>query len=102
VNVGNHQHKKGELGSILCRHDRGMLAKCADIWLSGRHVANMLVTFPAKLITMLFEDSFEAINIQAILCGEKEHPKPSITLLNKTNTCDMTLTLISSTIMSTM
>ncbi len=26
-----------------------MLAKSADIWLSGRHVANMSVTFPVKL-----------------------------------------------------
>jgi hypothetical protein len=39
---------------ILCR-DRfcvattgGMLAKSADIWLLGQHVANMLATFPAK------------------------------------------------------
>jgi len=27
------------------------LAKCADFWLSGRHVANMLATFPAKATT---------------------------------------------------
>ena len=37
---------------------------------------------------MLFEDLFEAINIQAVLVGEKEEPKPSITSLDKTNTCD--------------
>ncbi len=37
---------------------------------------------------MLFEDLFEAINIQAVLVGEKEEPKPSITSPNKTNTCD--------------
>jgi hypothetical protein len=37
---------------------------------------------------VLFEDLFEAVNIQAVLCGEKEDPKPSITSLNKTNTCD--------------
>jgi hypothetical protein len=37
---------------------------------------------------VLFEDLFEAINIQAVLCGEKEEPKPSITSPNKTNTCD--------------
>ncbi len=37
---------------------------------------------------MLFEDLFEAVNIQAVLCGEKEDPKPSITSQNKTNTCD--------------
>ncbi len=37
---------------------------------------------------MLFENSFEAVNIQAVLVGEKEEPKPSITSPNKTNTCD--------------
>jgi hypothetical protein len=37
---------------------------------------------------VLFEDLFEAINIQAVLVGENEEPKPSITSPNKTNTCD--------------
>ncbi len=37
---------------------------------------------------MLFEDLFEAVNIQAVIVGEKEEPKPSITSTNKTNTCD--------------
>ncbi len=40
-----------------------------------------------SVITVLFEDLFEAVNTQAELCGKKEVPKPSITLLNKTNTC---------------
>ncbi len=40
-----------------------------------------------SLITVLFEDLFEAVNIQVVLCGEKEDPK-SITSLNKSNTCD--------------
>jgi hypothetical protein len=39
-------------------------------------------------ITALFEDLFEVINIQAVLCGKKVGPKPSIKSLNKTNTCD--------------
>ncbi len=34
-----------------------------------------------SLITVLFEDLFEAVNIQEVLCGEKEDPKPSITSL---------------------
>ncbi len=51
VNIGNHRHKNVVWGSILCRHNRGMPAKCADIWLSGRHVADMLATFPAKCHT---------------------------------------------------
>ena len=33
----------------LCRHDRGILAKFADIRLSWRHVANMSSTFSATL-----------------------------------------------------
>jgi hypothetical protein len=41
-----------------------------------------------SFITVLFEDSFEAINIQVVLCGEKDDPKSSITSQNKTNTCD--------------
>ncbi len=36
------------VGINLCRHDRGMSDKCADIWLSGWHVIDMLATFPAK------------------------------------------------------
>jgi hypothetical protein len=38
-----------------------------------------------SLITVLFEELFEAINIHKDFCGEKEGPKLSITLLNKTN-----------------
>jgi hypothetical protein len=37
---------------------------------------------------VLFEDLFEAVNIKAVLVGEKEDPKPSITSPNKANTCD--------------
>jgi hypothetical protein len=40
---------KNVSGSKLCWHDRGILAKCADIWLSGRHVANLLATLSAKV-----------------------------------------------------
>jgi hypothetical protein len=56
-----------------------------------------------SFITVVFEDLFEVINTHKECCGEKVNPKPSITLLNKTNTVmDMTLTLTSSTMMSTM
>ncbi len=41
-----------------------------------------------SLSSLLFEDLFEALNIQAVLVCEKEDPKLSITSLNKTNTCD--------------
>ncbi len=35
-------------GTKLCWHDLAELAKSADFWLSGRHVADMSATFPAK------------------------------------------------------
>ncbi len=41
-----------------------------------------------SLIAVLCEDLFEAINIHKEFFGIKEAPKPSNTLLNKTNTCD--------------
>ncbi len=51
-----------------------------------------------SLITVVFEDLFEAINIHKEFWDEKEDPEPSITLLNKTNTCDgYDLKLMSST-----
>jgi hypothetical protein len=41
-----------------------------------------------SLITVFCEDFFEAINIHKEFCGKIEDTKPSITLLNKTDTCD--------------
>ncbi len=49
---------------------------------------NNTISSTLSLITVLFEDFFEAINIHKEFHGEKEDPKPSITSLNKTNTCD--------------
>jgi hypothetical protein len=49
---------------------------------------NNTISITLSLITVLFEDLFEAINIQAVLCSEKEDPKPFITSLIKTYTCD--------------
>jgi len=40
--------QKNVSGTNLCRLVGGLLSKCADFWLSGRHVADMSVTFPAK------------------------------------------------------
>ncbi len=48
VNVANPRHKNTVSELVLCRHNREMLAKSADIWLSGQHVADMLPRFPAK------------------------------------------------------
>jgi hypothetical protein len=41
-----------------------------------------------SLITVVFEDLFAAINIHKECCNEKQNPQLSITLLNKTKTCD--------------
>jgi hypothetical protein len=49
---------------------------------------NNTISSTLLFITVLFEDVFEAVNIQVVLVGEKVDPKPSITSLNKTNTCD--------------
>jgi hypothetical protein len=37
------------LDQFCAEHDKDVLAKSADIWLSGRHVADMSATLPAKL-----------------------------------------------------
>jgi hypothetical protein len=49
---------------------------------------NNTISSTLSFITVLFEDLFEAVNIQAVLVGEKVDPKPSITSPNKTNTWD--------------
>ncbi len=46
------------------------------------------ITSTHSLITVLFEDLFEAITIHRDFSGEKVNPEPSMLLLNKTNTCD--------------
>jgi hypothetical protein len=48
---------------------------------------NNTISSTLSFITVLFEDLFEAVNIQGVLCGVKED-KPFITSMNKTNTCD--------------
>jgi hypothetical protein len=64
---------------------------------------NNTISSTLSFITVLFEDLFEAVNIQAVLVGEKEDPKPSIKSPKKPiHVTDMTLTLISSTMMSIM
>ncbi len=50
--------------------------------------SNNIISSTLSLVTVLFEDLFEAINIHKEFCGEKESPKSSITSLNKTNACD--------------
>ncbi len=45
-------------------------------------------TSTLSLITVLFEDLFEAISLHRDFSGEKVRLEPSTSLLNKTNTCD--------------
>jgi hypothetical protein len=40
----------GQNGKKGCRQKKEMLGKLADIDMSARHVANMLPTFPTKLM----------------------------------------------------
>ena len=47
VNVGNPRHGNTVSGSVLCRHDKDMSAKSAEILVWG-HVADMLLTFPCQ------------------------------------------------------
>jgi hypothetical protein len=41
-----------------------------------------------SLITVVFKDLFEVIDIRKDCCDKKQNPQPSITLLNKITTCD--------------
>ena len=49
---------------------------------------NNTITSNLSLITVLFEDLFEAITIHKDFCGKKGIPQPSISLPNKTDTFD--------------
>jgi hypothetical protein len=46
------------------------------------------ITSTLSLITVLFEDLFEAITLHREFSGEKVRLEPSTSLLNKTDTCD--------------
>jgi hypothetical protein len=46
------------------------------------------ITSTHSLITVLFEDLFEAITLHRDFSGEKLDIEPSTLLLNQTNTCD--------------
>jgi hypothetical protein len=60
-----------------------------DMANSKETLFNNTTSSTLSFITVLFEDLFEAVNIQAVLVGEKEDPKPSIKSPKKPNTsCD--------------
>ena len=73
VNVDNPRHKNTVPGLVLCCHDREMLAKSANIWLSGWHVTNMLPTFPAKLMN---EGNVVIVGVNPVNAGWNE-PNPT-------------------------
>jgi len=68
VNVGNHPHKNVVSGSILCRHDIDMSAKCANIWLSGRHVADYPTQVHAHVDCWLL--CVDGLLIFCFVCGQ--------------------------------
>ncbi len=65
---------------MFCEADK------VDVANSKNSSFNDTKTSTQSLITVLFEDLFEAITIHKDACGRKMDPKPSISLLNKTNT----------------
>ncbi len=76
-------HKPIKYGQVLfCEAVKVDMANPKDTSFTNT-ISNTL-----SLITVLFEDLFEAITIHWDFSGEKEDPQPSISLLNKTNTFD--------------
>jgi hypothetical protein len=69
-------------GLMFCKAVKVDMANSKETSLSST------ISSTLSLTTVLCEDLFEAINMHKKICGEKEDPKPSITLLNKTDTCD--------------
>jgi hypothetical protein len=63
-------------------------AVMVDIANSKETSFNNTISSTLSLITVLFEDLFEATNIRKEVRGQKEGPKASITSLSKSNTCD--------------
>jgi hypothetical protein len=66
---------------MLCRHNRGMSAKCADIWLSLPHVADILETFPVKCflkqsLAQSLHDCLSVVVMQDKLRGQSMPIKP--------------------------
>ncbi len=62
--------------------------KVLDMENSKETSFNTTISSTLSLITVSFEDLFEAININKEFCGVKLDPQPSISLLNKTDTFD--------------
>ncbi len=74
--------KPKKYGQFICEAVKVDMANSKDISFSNTIISTH------SLITVLFEDLFEAITIHKDFGGKKEVPQPSISLLNKTNTFD--------------
>ncbi len=79
LNICQKPTKYGQ--SMFCEAVKVDMANSKDLSFKNT------ITSTLSLITVLFEDIFEAIRIHKDFCGKKEVPQPSISLLNKTNTC---------------
>jgi hypothetical protein len=72
------------------KHGQVMFCEAIKVDMANSKEAlfNHRISSNLSLITVVFEDLFEAINIHKDCCDEKQNPQPSITLLNKPITCD--------------
>jgi hypothetical protein len=59
-----------------------------DMETSKKYTFHYTITSTLSLIIVLFEHLFEAITLYRKFSGEKGWQEPSISLPNKTNTCD--------------
>jgi hypothetical protein len=80
LNICQTQTKYGQ--SMFCE------AVKVDMDNSKETSFKKLISSALSLITVLFQDLFEAITLPWEFNGEKVRLEPSTSLLNKTNTCD--------------
>ena len=82
VNGGLPRHENVVSGSILCRHDRAVSAKSADIWLLGRRVADMSTTSPAKLVHTDFAAHHKSIITTPCPASRHQMGRPRISTID--------------------
>jgi hypothetical protein len=72
------------------KHGQSMFCEAVkvDMETSKKSSFHYTITSTLSLITVLFEDSFEASTLHREFSGKKVRLEPSTSLLNKTNRCD--------------
>ncbi len=72
------------------KYEQSMFCKAVKVDLENSKETSFknTITSTLSLITVLFEDLFEAITFYRDFSGEKVRLEPSTSLLNKSNTCD--------------